>query len=82
MLTVVPQNDLLDWNGDHPHTNYRTLFTRLTGAGYYVELNMKPLGCVDLPAYGAVVLIDTESNFYDDELLAVAHVVDEHAARP
>jgi len=71
---TVTQNDLLDWNGDHPHTNYRTLFTRLTGAGYYVELNMKPLSCVDLPAYGAVVLIDTESNFYDDELLAVARV--------
>lgn len=28
----------MDWNGDHPHTNYRPLFLALRAAGFYVEV--------------------------------------------
>lgn len=28
---------MLDRLGDHPHTNFRTLFETLLDAGYYVE---------------------------------------------
>ena len=30
--------ELMDWNGDHPHTNYRPLFLALRAAGFYVEV--------------------------------------------
>jgi membrane-bound transcription factor site-1 protease len=43
------RNDILDWHGDHPHTNYKDMYNYLTDAGYYVEarncfprLNSKP----------------------------------------
>ena len=28
----------MDWNGDHPHTNFRSLFGALRAAGFFVEL--------------------------------------------
>lgn len=31
-------SDMLDKLGDHPHTNFRTLFGKLLDAGYYVEI--------------------------------------------
>jgi len=32
------QSDVLDWNADHIHTNYRDLYMHLREAGYYVEV--------------------------------------------
>jgi len=30
---------MLDWNGDHPHTNFRGLYSHLRSWGYYVEVS-------------------------------------------
>ena len=29
--------ELMDWNGDQPHSSFRSLTTELREAGYYVE---------------------------------------------
>lgn len=41
------KSDPLDWNGDHPHTNFRGLFARLREQGYFVEVQGSPLVCFD-----------------------------------
>jgi hypothetical protein len=64
----------LDWTGDHPHTNFRTLLAQLQGAGYAVELAARPLHCIDLARYGALLLADTEADFYPEEIAAVTRV--------
>lgn len=48
----VPRDDLslkdpLDWNLDHPHTNYRGLWKALRAAGFFVELLIGDLTCFD-----------------------------------
>jgi hypothetical protein len=35
------QDDALDWNGDHPWTNFRSLWSRLRGLGYAVDIGGK-----------------------------------------
>eukprot|EP01147_Barroeca_monosierra_P000684 gene684-3984_t len=37
--------DPLDWNGDHPHTNYRSLAQHLMKSGYFIEI----LGSTTIP---------------------------------
>ena len=32
------KTDTLDWNGDHPHTNFKQLYTQLRQMGYYLEV--------------------------------------------
>ena len=41
---------LLDWNGDHPYTNYRSMFTTLRSLGYYVDTLTSSWMDVDLSA--------------------------------
>lgn len=63
--------DLLDWLGDHPHTNFHELFRRLHDAGYYVDILDRPLDClpVDTPErYGGILLIDSEDFFSSREV--------------
>lgn len=31
-------SDMLDRHGDHPYTNFRSLFNKLLDAGYYVDV--------------------------------------------
>ncbi len=54
----VPRDDLdvtkslLDWNGDHPYTNYRSMFTTLRSLGYYVDVLGASWTTVDLSRSG------------------------------
>ena len=32
------RSDILDWHGDHPHTNYKDMYNFLIDAGYYLEV--------------------------------------------
>ena len=56
------QADMLDWNLDHPHTNFRDAFGRLRALGYYVELLNADWTCFDASRYGALLLVDPEAS--------------------
>jgi len=54
------KQDVLDWHGDHPHTNFHQWYDDLTRAGYFVEVLGSPFTCFDAKNYGALLLIDLE----------------------
>lgn len=66
--------DPLDWNGDHPHTNFRTTYTRLRELGYYIDVLDQPYTCFDATAYGALLVFDTEDEFHEQEVGRMAPV--------
>ena len=37
------KNDILDWHGDHPHTNYHGMYDALRDKGYFLEILGSPL---------------------------------------
>lgn len=41
------KDDVLDWNADHPHTNFRSMFAKLLEWGYTVEILGVPWTCFD-----------------------------------
>lgn len=57
------KDELFDWNGDHPHTNFRSLYTQLREAGYFLEILGSPLTCFDASQYGALILMDPEEEY-------------------
>ncbi|CAG9460580.1 unnamed protein product [Pedinophyceae sp. YPF-701] len=67
--------ELLDWHGDHPHTNFKALFDTLQSEGFEVEQLTSPATCVDLSQYGALILADTEGEFLEGEVEAVEAAV-------
>ena len=46
-MNVQVRNDILDWHGDHPHTNYHDLYDALREAGLWLEVLGSPLTCFD-----------------------------------
>ena len=32
------KSDILDWHGDHPHTNFHGMYDALRDRGYYLEI--------------------------------------------
>ena len=62
------KNNPLDWNGDHIHTNFRDMYASLRSAGYFVEVLGSPLTCFDASQYGAVLVVDTEDEFFPEEV--------------
>lgn len=69
------KNDILDWNGDHPHTNFKDLFTRLRSRDYYIEVSGSDLSCTDLSKYGVLMIVDPEEEFFADELTKIHKAV-------
>ncbi len=67
----LDHGDPLDWNLDHPHTNFRGLYRALRAEGYFVELSLGDLTCVDLSRYGALMIVDPEDEFFPAEIDAV-----------
>ena len=61
------KNDILDWHGDHPHTNFHGWFDHLRASGYFVEILGSPLTCFDATDYGALLLVDSEEEFTAEE---------------
>ena len=72
------QLEPFDWNGDHIHTNFRSLFTQLRSHDYYIEVLGKPLTCFDASNYGALLLVDTEDEFFPAELEKLRTDVTQH----
>uniref|UniRef100_A0A915Q197 Peptidase S8/S53 domain-containing protein n=1 Tax=Setaria digitata TaxID=48799 RepID=A0A915Q197_9BILA len=61
------KTNVLDWNADHPHTNFKPLYQHLRSSGYYIEVLGEPLTCVDLSQYSAYLLVDPEDEFFPSE---------------
>lgn len=62
------RNDILDWHGDHLHTNFHIMFNMLRDAGYYVETLGSPLTCFDARQYGTLLLVDLEDEYFKEEI--------------
>lgn len=62
------RNDILDWHGDHPHTNFHGMFDMLQDAGFYLEILGSPLTCFDSWQYGTLLMVDLEDEYYDEEI--------------
>ncbi|CAN0189465.1 unnamed protein product [Pylaiella littoralis] len=60
-------SDMLDRLGDHPHTNFRTLFETLLDAGYYVEILGSDWASFDADQYGALLMVDPEAELGQEE---------------
>ncbi|XP_024032311.1 subtilisin-like protease SBT6.1 isoform X2 [Morus notabilis] len=62
------RNDILDWHGDHLHTNFHIMFNMLRDADYYVETLGSPLTCFDAHQYGTLLLVDLEDEYFQEEI--------------
>jgi len=60
--------DQLDLFGDHPHTNFRSIFRDLRSNGYHLEVLGSPATCFDASQYGALLIVDPEEEFLESEL--------------
>ncbi|KAE8680982.1 Membrane-bound transcription factor site-1 protease [Hibiscus syriacus] len=62
------RNDILDWHGDHLHTNFHIMFNMLRDAGYFVETLGSPLTCFDASQYGTLLMVDLEDEYFQEEI--------------
>lgn len=62
------KTDPLDWNGDHPHSNFRTAFRFMRSLGYHVEILGAPFTCFDARLYGALLVVDPEEEYFAEEV--------------
>ncbi|KAH6804278.1 SITE-1 protease [Perilla frutescens var. frutescens] len=62
------RNDILDWHGDHLHTNFHIMYNMLRDAGYYVETLGSPFTCFDANQYGTLLLVDLEDEYFVEEM--------------
>lgn len=70
--------DMLDWLGDHPSTNFRTLFQTLTRAGYHVDVIDTSVACLGAKLgemYGALLILDSEDFFFTKERAVIRDAV-------
>ncbi|XP_031484955.1 subtilisin-like protease SBT6.1 [Nymphaea colorata] len=72
------RNDILDWHGDHLHTNFHIMFNMLRDAGYYVETLGSPLTCFDASQYGTLLMVDLEDEYYREEIAKLRTDVIDH----
>lgn len=72
------RDELFDWNGDHPHTNFHGFYTHLRELGYYIEILGSPYSCFDPEKYGALLIIDPEDEFYAAEIEKLREDVVDH----
>ena len=69
------KEDILDWNGDHPHTNFRDLFNHLRSLGYFVELLNRDFTSFNANKYGTLLIMDPEEEFEEVERDKLVHDV-------
>ncbi|EFA78031.1 membrane-bound transcription factor peptidase [Heterostelium album PN500] len=65
---ALDMDEPFDWNGDHPHTNFRAMYQRLRESGYFLEVLNSPLTCFDPKSYGALLIVDPEEEFFPSEI--------------
>lgn len=71
------KNDPLDWNGDHIHTNFKDMYQHLRNAGYYLEVLGAPFTCFNARNYGTLLIVDTEEEFFPEEVTKLKRDVEE-----
>jgi hypothetical protein len=71
------RGDILDWHGDHPFTNYHDALDALLDNGYSVEILSSPSTCFDAKEYGALLIVDSEDEWYEEERRKLAADVKE-----
>lgn len=79
--SLAETKDMLDWLGDHPHTNFHQLFREFLTAGYYIDLLTQPISCVGIDAakkYGAILLLDSEDYFSANDTALIEDLVKDH----
>ena len=74
----LSQTDLLDGTGDHVHTNFRTLYTRLRSMGLVVETLTCDFTCFDARDYGTLIIADPEDEFFPAETAKLYDDVVDH----
>lgn len=62
------RNDILDWHGDHLHTNFHIMYNMLRDAGYYIETLGSPFTCFDASRYGTLLMVDLEDEYFREEI--------------
>ncbi|XP_039143352.1 subtilisin-like protease SBT6.1 [Dioscorea cayenensis subsp. rotundata] len=62
------RNDILDWHGDHLHTNFHVMYNMLRDAGYYIETLGSPFTCFDASRYGTLLMVDLEDEYFKEEI--------------
>lgn len=62
------RNDILDWHGDHLHTNFHIMYNMLRDNGYFVEVLGSPLTCFDASHYGTLLMVDLEDEYFREEI--------------
>ncbi|EDW44392.1 membrane-bound transcription factor site-1 protease [Drosophila sechellia] len=73
----IPRDDLkvkldpLDWRADHIHTNFKDMYTHLRNVGYYIDVLREPFTCFNASDYGALLIVDPERGFADEEINAL-----------
>ncbi|KAG2394108.1 hypothetical protein C9374_003872 [Naegleria lovaniensis] len=64
---LANKDEILDWNGDHIHTNFRDMYIYLRNKGYYVEILTNDLTEFDASKYGTLMIVDPEEEFTETE---------------
>lgn len=72
------KDELFDWNGDHPHTNFRSLYTHLRELGFFLEILGSPFTCFDATQYGALIIMDPEEEYHPAEVVKLAEDIQTH----
>ncbi|KAK8955374.1 hypothetical protein KSP40_PGU015142 [Platanthera guangdongensis] len=62
------RNDILDWHGDHLHTNFHIMYNMLRDNGYFVEVLGSPFTCFDAGHYGTLLMVDLEDEYFEKEI--------------
>eukprot|EP00818_Percolomonas_sp_WS_P003200 CAMPEP_0117437088 /NCGR_PEP_ID=MMETSP0759-20121206/1341_1 /TAXON_ID=63605 /ORGANISM="Percolomonas cosmopolitus, Strain WS" /LENGTH=810 /DNA_ID=CAMNT_0005228705 /DNA_START=713 /DNA_END=3145 /DNA_ORIENTATION=- len=57
------RDDILDWNGDHLHTNFRDFFIFLRKNEYFLEILNGDLISFNPAHYGCLLIVDPEEEF-------------------
>eukprot|EP01087_Luapelamoeba_hula_P020230 TRINITY_DN6871_c0_g1_i1.p1 TRINITY_DN6871_c0_g1~~TRINITY_DN6871_c0_g1_i1.p1 ORF type:complete len:1117 (+),score=136.46 TRINITY_DN6871_c0_g1_i1:101-3451(+) len=71
------KNEPFDWNGDHVHTNFKDMYTYLREWGYFVEVLGEPFLCFNASHYSTLLLIDSEEEFFPEEIAKLKKDVEE-----
>eukprot|EP01084_Bolivina_argentea_P145010 254291_1 len=61
-------SDMLDWFGDHLHTNYHTLYDFIKDKGYFIEILRSDYSCINSTLYSTLIIVDSEDKFHISEL--------------
>jgi subtilisin family serine protease len=72
------KTDVLDWNGDHLHTNFKEVWTVLRNAGYFIEILGRDFSCFDARKYSTLLIVDPEEEYFPEEINKLHNDIHEH----